>query len=49
MVGLVAGTAIGTKIMVKVKATFVRWLVIAVMLGSGIKLVFDGLSRFGII
>lgn len=48
MVGLVAGTAIGTKIMVRVKATFIRWLVIVVMSGSGIKLILDGLSRLGI-
>ncbi len=31
-----------------IKATFVRWLVIAIMFGSGVKLVFDGLSRLGV-
>jgi hypothetical protein len=45
MVGLVIGTIIGAKIMIKVKARFIRWLIVAVMFVSGIKLVLDGVSR----
>jgi len=45
MVGLVVGTIIGAKIMIKVKAKFIRWLIVVVMLVSGIKLVLDGVSR----
>jgi uncharacterized membrane protein YfcA len=44
--GVVAGTAIGAKIMPVVKASFIRWLVIFILLGSGGKLVFDGLKIF---
>jgi hypothetical protein len=47
MIGLIVGTIIGAKIMLKVKAGFVRWIIIAIMLGSGIKLVLDGLTRLG--
>jgi len=45
MVGLVIGTMIGAKIMLKIKAGFVRWLIVAVMFGSGTKLVLDGIAR----
>jgi uncharacterized membrane protein YfcA len=48
MIGLVIGTIIGARIMLKVKAGFIRWLVIAVMFASGVKLIIDGLDRFGI-
>jgi uncharacterized membrane protein YfcA len=44
--GVVAGTAIGARIMPIVKASFIRWLVIFVLLASGVKLVFDGLKVF---
>jgi uncharacterized membrane protein YfcA len=44
--GVVAGTAIGAKIMPVVKAGFIRWLVIFILLASGGKLVFDGLRTF---
>ncbi len=45
VLGLVVGTIIGAKIMLKVKAGFVRYLIITIMFGSGIKLVLDGISR----
>jgi uncharacterized membrane protein YfcA len=45
VIGLVIGTIIGAKIMLRVKAGFVRYLIIAVMFGSGIKLVLDGIDR----
>jgi hypothetical protein len=44
---MVIGTIIGAKIMIKIKAGFVRWLIIAVMAGAGIKLILDGVSRLG--
>lgn len=47
LIGLVIGTIIGAKIMLRVKAGFVRYLIIAVMFGSGIKLVLDGIDRLG--
>jgi hypothetical protein len=39
MIGLIVGTLIGARIMLKVKAGFIRYLIIAVMLFSGIRLV----------
>ena len=45
MVGLVIGTSIGAKIMPKVNAGFVRWLVIGIMFASGGKLVYDGIMK----
>jgi hypothetical protein len=45
MIGLMLGTIIGTKIMFRVKAGKIRWLIIAIMFGSGIKLVSDGVAR----
>ena len=47
VIGMVIGTIIGAKIMIKIKAGFVRWLIIAVMAGAGIKLILDGVSRLG--
>jgi len=47
VIGLVIGTIIGAKIMLRVKAGFVRYLIIALMFGSGIKLVLDGIDRLG--
>ncbi len=38
MIGLIVGTLIGAAIMIKIKAGFVRWLIIAIMLFSGIRL-----------
>ena len=49
MIGLVIGTIIGAKIMLRVKAGFIRWLIIAVMAGSGVKLVWDGLDRLEVL
>lgn len=52
MIGLIVGTIIGAKIMLKVKAGFVRYIIIAVMFGSGIKLLqsgITGLQSLGII
>ena len=45
VIGLVIGTIIGAKIMLRIKAGFVRWLIIAIMFGSGVKLVLDGIDR----
>jgi len=47
MIGLIIGTMIGAKIMIRVKAGFVRYIIIAVMFGSGIKLIQTGLSGLG--
>jgi uncharacterized membrane protein YfcA len=44
--GVAAGTTIGAKIMPSVKASFIRWLVVFILLASGGKLVFDGLRIF---
>lgn len=49
MIGLIIGTMIGAKIMIRVKAGFVRYIIIAVMFGSGIKLIQTGLSGLGYI
>lgn len=45
MVGLVIGTMIGTKIMMKIKAGFVRYLIILLMLFAGVKLIIDGIAK----
>lgn len=42
-IGLIVGTLIGAKIMIKVKAGFVRYIIIAVMLASGIRLLMKGI------
>jgi uncharacterized membrane protein YfcA len=49
MIGMVLGATLGARLMPRIKASFTRWLVIALMFGSGAKLVYDGLSTFGII
>ncbi|MDQ7031704.1 MAG: sulfite exporter TauE/SafE family protein [Desulfonauticus sp.] len=38
MIGLIVGTIIGTKIMFKIKAGWVRWLIIVIMFFAGIRL-----------
>jgi uncharacterized membrane protein YfcA len=48
MAGMVLGATIGARLMPRIKASFTRWLVIALMFASGAKLVFDGLSTFHI-
>ncbi len=45
VIGLVIGTIIGAKIMIKIKAGFVRYLIIGIMMFSGIKLAWDGINR----
>jgi uncharacterized membrane protein YfcA len=47
MIGLVVGTLIGAHIMVKIKAGFVRYIIIVVMFGAGAKLIQTGLSGLG--
>ncbi len=42
MLGLMIGTMIGAKIMIRIKAGFVRWLIIAIMIFSGIRLLMKG-------
>ncbi len=44
MIGLVLGTIIGAKIMVRIKAGPIRYLIIGIMVFSGIKLVMDGIG-----
>lgn len=44
VVGMAIGTVIGAKIMFRVKVGFVRWLVILLMCGSGVKSVLDGIT-----
>jgi uncharacterized membrane protein YfcA len=48
MIGQVIGATIGARLMPRIRASFIRWLVIALMFASGVKLVFDGVSRLGI-
>ncbi|WP_245526135.1 sulfite exporter TauE/SafE family protein [Archaeoglobus profundus] len=48
LIGLILGTIIGAKIMLKVKAGFVRWLIIAIMLLSGVRLIWKGLEMLGV-
>ena len=45
LVGSMLGATIGARILVKINAGFVRWIIIAAMFGSGTKLVFDGVTR----
>jgi uncharacterized membrane protein YfcA len=45
-VGMIIGATIGSRIMLRIRPSFVRWVIIAAMLGSGIKLVYDGVSLF---
>lgn len=44
MIGLIVGTLIGSKIMLKVKAGFIRWIIIVVMIGAGIRLITKAIS-----
>jgi uncharacterized membrane protein YfcA len=44
--GVVLGTTIGARIMPAIKAGFIRWLVVCILLVSGGKLVYDGLKVF---
>lgn len=45
LAGSVLGAIIGARIMVKVNAKFVRWIIIAIMYGAGLKLVLNGIMR----
>jgi uncharacterized membrane protein YfcA len=49
MLGMVIGATIGARLMPRIPAKYTRWLVIILMFASGVKLVFDGLSRLGIL
>ncbi len=42
--GMMLGTYIGSRIMLKVKANLVRWIIIAVMLAAGVKLIIKSLT-----
>ncbi len=46
LAGSMLGAIIGSKIMIRVNAAYVRWIIIAIMYGSGAKLVMDGVTRF---
>jgi len=45
VIGLVIGTLIGARIMIRVKAGFIRYLIIGIMVFSGIKLAWDGIDK----
>jgi uncharacterized membrane protein YfcA len=45
VIGVVLGTYIGAKIMLKIKAGFIRYLIIGVLFFSGAKLIVDGIQR----
>lgn len=47
MIGLILGTYTGAKIMLKIKAGFVRWLIIGIMFFSGIRLVMKAANMLG--
>ncbi len=47
MIGLIVGTLIGAKIMLKVKAGFVRWIIIVIMFGAGIRLILKAIKLWG--
>ena len=42
---LVIGTYLGSKVMVRIKAGFIRYLIVMVMFGSGTKLIIDGIEK----
>jgi len=44
MMGVMSGTYIGSKIMLQVKAGFVRWVVIVVMFAAGVRLIIKSLD-----
>lgn len=44
MIGLIVGAFIGSSIMLKVKAGFVRWIIVVVMLGAGIRLIVKAIN-----
>jgi uncharacterized membrane protein YfcA len=44
--GITLGTTIGARIMPSIKASFIRWLVILILVASGGKLIYDGLNLF---
>ena len=44
MIGLIVGTLIGARIMLRIKAGFIRYLIIAVMIGAGVRLVMKAIS-----
>ena len=44
-IGLILGTLIGAKIMVKVKAGFIRWIIIGIMFLAGLRLIYAGLTK----
>jgi uncharacterized membrane protein YfcA len=45
LAGSMLGAIIGSRIMIRVNAGFVRWIIIGIMYGSGIKLVMAGVTR----
>lgn len=46
MIGLIVGTLIGAKIMLIVKAGFIRYLVIIIMFGAGIRLIMKAIEMW---
>jgi hypothetical protein len=47
MIGLILGTIIGAKIMLRVRAGFVRYLIIGIMFLSGARLIQQSLTMLG--
>jgi len=46
MIGLIVGTLIGARIMLMIKAGFIRWLIIIVMIGAGVRLLMKAIQMW---
>ncbi len=49
LAGMVIGANIGSKLMLKIKPAIVRYIVIAIMFASGVRLITKGLSLLGVL
>lgn len=45
VLGLVIGAIVGSRIMLRMRARYVRWIVVLLMFGAGVKLLVDGVGR----
>ncbi|MFW6158711.1 MAG: hypothetical protein ACOC8E_05075 [Planctomycetota bacterium] len=46
MIGMIVGAHFGARIMLRVKAGFIRWVIIALMLLAGIRLITKAISMW---
>ena len=46
MIGVIGGTITGAKLMLKTKATYVRWVIVVVMLITGTRLLIKAISLY---